>query len=122
MTSSYGSYLDIVATGSYYDSMNKLKTVGIKELKNNLSYYVREVRAGSSILVTDRNDIVAELHAPYGRPALPGQSNPVLLSWAEADQVTLPALEKQPLEISPVRRPAGTAKSLLDSDRRESGD
>lgn len=102
--------------------MKKLKTVGIKDLKNNLSAYLREVRAGSSILVTDRNDIVAELHEPYGRPALPGQANPLLLSWAEAGMITLPVIEKQPLELSPVRLPAGTAQSLLESDRREPGE
>lgn len=102
--------------------MKKLKTVGIKDLKNNLSAYLREVRAGSSILVTDRNDIVAELREPYGRPSLAGQANPLLLSWAEAGMITLPVIEKQPLELSPVRLPGGTAQSLLESDRRESGD
>jgi antitoxin (DNA-binding transcriptional repressor) of toxin-antitoxin stability system len=102
--------------------MKKLKTVGIKDLKNNLSAYLREVRAGSGILVTDRNDIVAELHEPYGRPALPRKANPLLLSWVEAGLVILPVIEKEPLEISPVRTPAGTTKLLLDCDRKESGD
>ena len=44
--------------------MGSLKTVGIKELKNNLSAYLREVRRGTRVLVSDRNSVVAELHEP----------------------------------------------------------
>lgn len=33
-------------------------------MKNRLSAYVREVRAGRSIAVTDRGQVVAELHPP----------------------------------------------------------
>lgn len=41
-----------------------MKTVGLRELKNRLSAYVREVRAGQTIVVTDRGQVVAELHPP----------------------------------------------------------
>ena len=41
-----------------------MKTVGIRELKNRLSEYIRRVRAGESVLVTDRGEVVAELTAP----------------------------------------------------------
>lgn len=99
-----------------------LKTVGVKELKNNLSAYLREIRGGSTVLITDRNDIVAELHEPYGRTNLAGSINPLLLSWAEAGVITLPTVAKEPLPLSCVNHPAGTAKSLLDGDRKESGD
>ena len=44
--------------------MGDLKTVGIKELKNNLSAYLREVRRGVRVFVSDRNRIVAKLHEP----------------------------------------------------------
>lgn len=47
-----------VATGSYFYGM---KTVGIKELKNKLSEYVRLAAAGERVLVTDRGKVVAEL-------------------------------------------------------------
>ncbi len=43
-----------------------MRTVGIRELKNSLSEYLRRVRSGESVLVTDRGEIVAEL-APPGR-------------------------------------------------------
>ena len=41
-----------------------MKTVGLRELKNRLSEYVREVRSGEGVLVTDRGEIVAELLPP----------------------------------------------------------
>jgi antitoxin (DNA-binding transcriptional repressor) of toxin-antitoxin stability system len=37
--------------------------VGTKELKNRLSHYLRRVRAGEVVYVTDRGRIVAELRA-----------------------------------------------------------
>lgn len=50
-----------VATSSYLDGM---KVVGVKELKNKLSEYLRLVKSGEVVLVTDRGDVVAELRAP----------------------------------------------------------
>lgn len=41
-----------------------MKSVGVKALKNNLSRYLDMVRAGEVILVTDRDDVIAELRMP----------------------------------------------------------
>jgi antitoxin (DNA-binding transcriptional repressor) of toxin-antitoxin stability system len=41
-----------------------MKTVGVRELKNRLSEYLRLVRAGESVLVTNRGEVVAELNPP----------------------------------------------------------
>jgi antitoxin (DNA-binding transcriptional repressor) of toxin-antitoxin stability system len=41
-----------------------MKAVGIKVLKNNLSRYLRDVRAGETVLVTDRDEVIAEIHRP----------------------------------------------------------
>lgn len=49
-----------VATGSYFGDM---KVVGIKELKNKLSEYVKLAKAGEVIAITDRGEVVAELRA-----------------------------------------------------------
>ena len=38
-----------------------MKTAGIKDLKNRLSYYLREVRKGEKILVTDRDQVIATI-------------------------------------------------------------
>lgn len=101
--------------------MKRLKTVGVKELKNNLSAYLREVRGGATVLVTDRNSIVAELHEPYGRTVLSESANPLLIEWAESGLVLLPAAGKKPLPISPVKLPDGTSTRLLELEREESG-
>jgi|SRR5579863_6335788 len=41
-----------------------MKAVGIRELKNRLSEYVRHARSGEGVLVTDRGEVVAELNPP----------------------------------------------------------
>ncbi|MBI4571758.1 MAG: type II toxin-antitoxin system prevent-host-death family antitoxin [candidate division NC10 bacterium] len=41
-----------------------MKAVGIRELKNRLSEYLRLVRGGEEVLVTDRGEVVAELRQP----------------------------------------------------------
>jgi prevent-host-death family protein len=51
-----------------------MKTVGVRDLKNKLSEYLRRVRLGESVLVTDRGEVVAELLPPgqgQGDPSLP---------------------------------------------------
>jgi len=54
-----GSHPDRCATFMY---MNR--TVGIAELRQNLSRYLRRVEDGERLLVTDRNRPVAELGPP----------------------------------------------------------
>jgi antitoxin (DNA-binding transcriptional repressor) of toxin-antitoxin stability system len=44
-----------------------MKAVGIRELKNRLSEYLRRVQRGEEILVTDRGTVVAEIRQP-GQP------------------------------------------------------
>ena len=41
-----------------------MKTVGLRELKNSLSKYVRHIRKGETIAITDRGEVVAELTPP----------------------------------------------------------
>ncbi len=40
------------------------RTVGVAELRQNLSRYLRRVEDGERLLVTDRNRVVAELGPP----------------------------------------------------------
>lgn len=44
-----------------------MRSVGLKVLKNKLSEYVRLASAGETVLVTDRDRIVAELVPPRNR-------------------------------------------------------
>lgn len=46
-----------------------MRAVGIKVLKNKLSEYVRLAASGESVLVTDRDRVVAELGPPSPRRA-----------------------------------------------------
>lgn len=52
-----------------------MKAVGIKNLKNNLSKYLDMVREGETVYVTDRDDIIAEIHKPISAPS------PMLSRW-----------------------------------------
>ena len=44
--------------------MEAMHTVGVRELKSRLSEYLRRVRLGKRVLVTDRGEVVAELLPP----------------------------------------------------------
>jgi antitoxin (DNA-binding transcriptional repressor) of toxin-antitoxin stability system len=45
-------------------TMKRMRAVGLKVLKNKLSEYVRLAQNGETILVTDRERVVAELVPP----------------------------------------------------------
>jgi len=47
-----------------------MNTVGVAELRQNLSRYLRRVECGERLLVTDRNRPVAELGPPPSSGAL----------------------------------------------------
>ena len=53
--------LDEEASCSYFRLM---RAVGLKVLKNKLSEYVRLAASGETVLITDRDRVVAELTAP----------------------------------------------------------
>ena len=101
--------------------MTGRKTVGIKELKNNLSAYLREVRRGTRVSVSDRDEVVAELHEPGAVYTTDEDPNPVLAAWVRTGTVTLPRRKMTPVSKSPARLPKGTAARLLDDNRRDRG-
>jgi prevent-host-death family protein len=67
-----------------------MKTVGLRELKNRLSEYIREVRSGEGVLVTDRGEVVAELVPPGQLTERPGVPSG-LLALAKSGRLTLGA-------------------------------
>jgi len=71
-----------------------VKTVGIRELKNRLSEYVREVRLGERVLVSDRGLIVAELREANADASEGVPSG--LAALAKDGLVTLASLEDPP--------------------------
>jgi antitoxin (DNA-binding transcriptional repressor) of toxin-antitoxin stability system len=96
--------------------MRTLKTTGIKELKNKLSAYLREVRSGSVILVSDRGQIIAEIRQPSVE-TIRDKKVTALDELAREGLVTLPTAGKEPLLPSPIALPRGTSQALLDADR-----
>jgi prevent-host-death family protein len=67
-----------------------MKSVGLRELKNRLAEYVREVRSGTGVLVTDRGEVVAEL-VPPGQAAGGSGAPSGLVALARTGRLTLGA-------------------------------
>ena len=93
-------------------------SVGVHELKNRLSEYLRMVRRGEKVLVTDRGDPVAELRQPS--TASHTSAYPELERRARAGKVRLGAPNRPDLYLSlPSPLPPGTARRFLDEERGE---
>lgn len=91
---------------------------GIRELKDNLSRYIRRAEAGQRIAVTAHGRVVAELVPPgTGTRKSPGTR------WDEliASSALHPPVESgDPFEGWPdIRLPRGTAAEFIDADRGE---
>jgi prevent-host-death family protein len=95
-----------------------MTSVGIRELKDNLSRYIRRIEAGERIAITAHGRVVAELVPPgsAGTRRLPSRFDELVASG-----VIRPPLESgDPTEGWPdVRLPRGTAARLIDEDRGE---
>jgi prevent-host-death family protein len=108
------SILSNVATCGY----NLLVTsTGIRELKDNLSRYIRRIEAGERIAITSHGRVVAELVPPGAK----AKGTPSRFDELVASGVIRPPLEAgDPTEGWPdIRLPAGTAAELIDADRGE---
>ena len=95
-----------------------MKTVGIRDLKNSLSKYLRRVRSGETVLVTDRGEIVAEV-APPGRSSLDPSVPAGLSALARAGLATLgtPADATVYRRLPHRSRGKATSIQLLDDER-----
>lgn len=96
-----------------------MKEVGIRELKNRLSEYIRQVREGEVIMVTDRGEVVAELRSPVAPENELLRKYPGLAEMARKGLVRLPLKPHRPglyPRLTSVT-PPGTAARLLDEER-----
>jgi antitoxin (DNA-binding transcriptional repressor) of toxin-antitoxin stability system len=93
-----------------------MRAVGIKTLKNKLSEYVRIAADGETVLVTDRDRVVAELGPPQaGRAA--HVSDALLADVVRRGWLRPPI---SPSEALPPRKPVAPLADLLrelDEDR-----
>lgn len=86
-----------------------MRAVGLKVLKNKLSEYVRLAASGETILVTDRDRVVAQLGPPQeGRSPLAADA--LLADAVRQGWLTPPALPAQDL---PPRQPVASIQDLL---------
>lgn len=109
------SALTKVASRSYLKCM---RAVGLKTLKNKLSEYVRLAAGGETILISDRDRIVAELVPP--RQSRGENVSDALLADALRNGLLSPPLDPR----SPVPNPPGVAplQEILDSLKSDRSD
>jgi antitoxin (DNA-binding transcriptional repressor) of toxin-antitoxin stability system len=91
-------------------------SAGIRDLKNNLSRYVRRVERGERVRVTAHGRVVAEL----GPPTTPSGTAPQdRFDELVAEEIIRPPVEAgDPLHGWPVLRlAAGTVTRLIEDDR-----
>lgn len=95
-----------------------MKAVAVRELKNRLSAYLREVAGGEVVLVTDRGRVVAELRRPSVE-ALQSPAEQALARLVAAGVLTI-GLPQDPASYRrPGVRIAGATQVLLDAERAE---
>lgn len=92
--------------------------MGIRELKDRLSEYLRQVRSGESVLVTDRGEVIAEM-SPPGRTTVDAHVPPGLAALARRGMATLGAVGTADLYRRFPRKRHGrhTVTQLLDEER-----
>ena len=95
-----------------------MKAVGLKVLKNKLSEYVRLAEHGETVLVTDRDRVVAEI-VPPAKSRSPMLADALLAEAVRRGWITPPAL---PMSGSPPRKPVLSFRDLsreLNQDRSD---
>jgi prevent-host-death family protein len=99
------------------DRVPATKTVGVRELRQNLSRYLERVKDGETLTVTERGHEVARL-VPSN-----GAVDPYYLKLAEKYGASIPKSNLiETLASLPPRRkpaPAGTTDAILAEDRRD---
>lgn len=96
---------------------SKASTVGVRELRQNLSKYLTRVKEGESLVVTERGEEVAKL-IPSG-PALGPYAVLVEKFGATVPTASLEEILADLHDSSIEPSPAGTADAILAEGRRE---
>ena len=95
-----------------------MRAVGLKVLKNKLSEYVRLAAHGETVLVTDRDQVVAEL-APPNRSRSPVLADALLAEAVRQGHITPPALSSA---TPPPRKPVMSFRELFRELERDRSD
>jgi antitoxin (DNA-binding transcriptional repressor) of toxin-antitoxin stability system len=95
-----------------------MKAVGLKVLKNRLSEYIRLAEHGETVLVTDRDRVVAEI-VPPEQTRSPVLADALLAEAVRHGWITPPALASS---LTPPRNPVMSFRELtrqLADDRSD---
>lgn len=88
---------------------------GTKDLKNRLSHYLRLVRAGEVVDVTDRGEVVAQLRPPARAPR---PSDEAVLDALERDgAISRGRGRARDIEPAPRKRGSKTLSEMIIEDR-----
>lgn len=98
-----------------------MKVVGIKQLKARLSEYVRLAKAGETVLVTERDEVVAELRPSRRRTPIADRLEELLDGLAAAGEVSRAAQPKGDWtwRSRGLGLPSGATQALLDESRQD---
>jgi len=95
-----------------------MRSVGLKVLKNKLSEYVRLAAGGETVLVTDRDHVVAEIVPPQaGRSSV--LADALLAEAVREGWLTPPVLAS---DGPPPRKPVMTFRQLMQDLQRDRED
>jgi prevent-host-death family protein len=97
--------------------MGKSSIVGSRELKTRLGQYLNRVRSGETILVTDRNEPVAELRPLSGD----ADSLSAAVRKLAARGTVTPPTRRAASDFTPIRSRGGSASAAVSADRDERG-
>ena len=95
-----------------------MRSVGLKVLKNKLSEYVRVAAGGETVLITDRDRVVAEIVPPHGGRS-PLLADALLAEAVREGWLTPPVLTSPD---PPPRKPIMRLRELmreLEQDRED---
>lgn len=108
----------VVTTGDYLLNM---RAVGVKKLKAKLSEYLRAVKAGETLLVTDRDEVVAEIRPVSGRLPPRDDIDDILAGLAQAGELQRARTPKGnwTWQTGGLGLPEDGAAELLDELRRD---
>jgi antitoxin (DNA-binding transcriptional repressor) of toxin-antitoxin stability system len=98
-----------------------MKSMGVKQLKSRLSEYLRLMRNGETVLVTNRDEVMAELRPTRRQPGPADSLEGLLDSLAERGEVTCASLPKRRWSwgAKGLGLAAGAANALLGEIRSE---
>jgi antitoxin (DNA-binding transcriptional repressor) of toxin-antitoxin stability system len=98
-----------------------MKAVGVKQLKARLSEYLRLVKTGETVLITDRDEVIAELRPARRQPVSELGVEDRLQALADAGDITRASRPKGEWtwKVKGLGLPPGTAARVLDEIRAD---